>query len=113
MRGRGLEHHGGSYQYVGFGTAAAIALVPGISRLHYETTTTLGPTITHQQSLDIPIVPTIYPPGSGVTFASSRTLLWLHLVLTKRSAVFLQSHPREHKHYSYRNVLHKAHTASF
>lgn len=63
--------------------------VPGISRLRYETITTLGPTITHQQrSLDIPIVPKIYLPGSGVTIASSCTLLWLHLVPTKRSAVF-------------------------
>ena len=63
--------------------------VPGISRLRYETTTTLGSTITHhQRSLDIPIVPIIHFPSPDVTITSSCTLFWLLLVPTKRSAVF-------------------------
>ena len=90
MRDRGLEHHGGVVNMQGLALPLPLRLfpVPGISRLRYETTTTLGPTITHQRSLDIPIVPIIRLPGPDVTIASSRTLFWLHLVPTKRSAVF-------------------------
>ncbi len=91
MRDRGLEHHGGAINMQGLALPLLLRLfpVPGISRLRYETTTTLGPAITHhQRSLDIPIVPIIHRPGPDVTIASSRTLFWLHLVPTKRSAVF-------------------------
>ena len=91
MRDRGLENHGGAINMQGLALPLPLRLfpVPGISRLRYETTTTLGSTITdHQRSLDIPIVPIIHLPGPDVTITSSRTLFWLHLVPTKRSAIF-------------------------